>query len=456
LYPLSQQMALDRERINFLLKEVQTPLKENDILENLFRSGCEDAKLMMQSLCKLVESALRLQIDDSTEGYKNIIQLMKSCVSIFEYLSLTFYRQDFPQAAEGDDDKVQEEAEREGSDADDLVPEDNSPSSSSALSTSSPMDDKEWFAIFEKGSSTTVLLYACSLLNTLFDLFTKRRIEVFGNFIHNYSEAALSTNADDLLKQIAGESILEEAKNCMPDLEKFLHVACKCPDDVVKSVVLKLLFEHRSYESTFIRSLIPVIFVDTLPPANANTKFSSTTQNALATIARSMERVTKQIRLSESSVRSFLEDPSFEPVILEPITQLMFAVEDLMSLILPKKMYLDTLHTFLIKNMASPCELLFNATSLPQWSGTQGSTVDPTPNSARVLAEFLLISESARISLDSVLPTGHTVIDEDVLHQVGKMFTASEADQVCVQISPHIFVVFMPTIRLFFRCWTLV
>jgi len=117
---------------------------------------------------------------------------------------------------------------------------------------------------------------------------------------------------------------------------------------------------------------------------------------------------------------------------------------------------LDTLHTFLIKDMASPCELLFDATSLPQWSGAQGSTVDPTPKSARVLAQFLLISESARISLDSVLPTGHNVIDEDVLHRVGKMFTASEADQVCVQISPHIFVVFMPTIRLFFRCWTLV
>lgn len=455
LYPLSQQMALDRERINFLLKEVQIPLKENDILENLFRPGCEDAKLMMQSLCKLVEGALRLQIDVSIEGYENIIQLMRSCVSIFEYLSLTFYRQDFPQAEEGEDgEKEQEDAERDGSDADDPVPEDDSSSSSSASSKSSPIDDSEWLAIFEKGSSTTVLLYACSLLNTLFDLFTKRRIEVFGNFIHNYSEAALSTNADDLLKQIAGEKILEEAKNCMPDLDKFLHVACRCPDDVVKSVVLKLLFEHRSYETTFIRSLIPVIFVDTLPPANAITKFSSTTQNALATIARSMERVTKQIRLSESSVRSFLEDPSFEPVILEPITQLMFAVEDLMSLILPKKVYLDTLHTFLIKDMASPCELLFDATSLPQWSGAQVSTVDPTPKSARVLAEFLLISESARISLDSVLPTGHNVIDEDVLHRVGKMFTASEADQVCVRISPHIFVVFMPTIRLSFRCWT--
>ena len=60
LYPLSQQMALDRERINFLLKEVQIPLKENDILENLFRPGCEDAKLMMQSLCKLVEGCTSL------------------------------------------------------------------------------------------------------------------------------------------------------------------------------------------------------------------------------------------------------------------------------------------------------------------------------------------------------------------------------------------------------------
>ena len=155
---------------------------------------------------------------------------MRSCVSIFEYLSLTFYRQDFPQAEEGEDgEKEQEDAERDGSDADDPVPEDDSSSSSAASSKSSSIDDSEWLAIFEKGSSTTVLRYACSLLNTLFDLFTKRRIEVFGNFIHNDSQAALSMNADDLLKQIAGENILEDARTACPISTSFVTLPADVP-----------------------------------------------------------------------------------------------------------------------------------------------------------------------------------------------------------------------------------
>jgi hypothetical protein len=194
--------------------------------------------------------------------------------------------------------------------------------------------------------------------------------------------------------------------------------------------VLKLLFEHQSYETCFIRSLIPVIFVDTQPPANSNTSTLSGTQNALANIALSMERVTKQIRLSESAVRGFLEDPLFDLSLLEPLSQLLFAVEDLMSLILPQKSYFDSLHTFLIHDMASPCELLFSSASLSRWTGNEDLTVNPTPNSARVLAEHILNCENARFSLDSVLPKSGGVIDDDVLHRVGTMFIASEVDQV--------------------------
>ena len=39
--------------------------------------------------------------------------------------------------------------------------------------------------------------------------------------------------------------------------------------------------------------------------------------------------------------------------------------------------------------------LLFSSDSLSRWTGTENLTVDPTPNSARVLAEYILNSENA-------------------------------------------------------------
>ena len=290
------------------------------------------------------------------------------------------------------------------------------------------MNDAQWLAIFEKGSSTMVLLYACSLLNTLFDIFTKRRIEVFSNFIQDNGEIAMSMSADEILSIIASDPIIFRAQDCLRDLGKFLHVACKCPHDIVKSVVLKLLFQHQSYQTSFIRLLIPVIYVDTSPPIRSVAAYKS--PNAFANIARTLERVAKQIRLSESAVRRFLQDPSFEANALEPIMQLVCAVEDLMSIILPKAAYIDSVHAYLINDMASPCEMLFNPSSSLKWTWLQSSTLEPTSCSASILADHFLNSENPRLSLDSVLFERAGASEDDILHRVGSMFIASEVDQV--------------------------
>ncbi len=427
LLPQGQKMKSERSRIEKLLEEVQIPLCENDILEQLFTPSGEDAKLMMKSLCKLIESSLRLQIDDSDKAYVTIVKLMKSCVAIFEYLYTTFFQKAYPTLDKQDKDR--EDARREGSDDEDDSGSDTPPN---VTAPGEQMSEDEWKEIFEKGSSTEVLLYACSLLSTLLDLLVKRRIQVFSNYVQDQTDSAISLDASDLLKMVAKDETLKAANVHLRHLEKYLHIACRCPDDVVKSVVLKVLFEHQSFQAGFIRSLIPIIHIHIPTVLYAGNSVSlSDAQCSVANIARSLERVAKQIRLSESNVRSFLADPVFEVRFMEPLLQLWSATEDLISLILPRKEYFDSLHASLINDIESPCQVLFDLASISNWTASQGSSFAATPSSANIILHHMLKTTNVRISLDSVLKKDTQAhAREEMLHLVGAMFVAAEVDQV--------------------------
>jgi hypothetical protein len=164
---------------------------------------------------------------------------------------------------------------------------------------------------------------------------------------------------------------------------------------------------------------------------------------ALANVARSLERTTKLIRLSESSVRSFLADPVFEVRFIEPLIQLWNATEDLISLIMHLDAYGESLHASLINDMESPCEVLFDRASISKWTGSQGSSFAPTSSSASNLAHKILNSANARISLDDAVKKDAPKDQYDeILHRVGAMFIAAEVDQVRAPFSFNVFALF--------------